>query len=55
MPMPPKSCLTTIMAKKSPIRIIHSGVLGGQTKDSSMPVTTALRSPTDWGLFMMER
>ena len=27
----------------------------GQTKASSIPVTTALRSPTDWGFFMTLR
>ena len=27
----------------------------GQTKASSMPVTTALRSPTDWGFFISLR
>ena len=37
------------------MRIIHSGVEGGHTKASSMPVTTAERSPTDWGFFMSLR
>ena len=43
------------MAKKSPTRIIQWGVVTGLTKASSMPVTTALRSPTDWGFFISLR
>ena len=55
LPMPPKSCLTTTMAKKSPTRMVQWGSVTGHTNASSMPVTTADRSPTDWGFFISLR
>ena len=39
------------MEKKPPMISIHTGVVGGQTKASRIPVTTADRSPMDWGFF----
>ena len=44
-PMPPKSCLTTTMAKNAPTTGIHSGTDTGRFIQSSSPVTTAERSP----------
>ena len=54
-PMPPNSCFTTTMAKKSPIRIVQNGSVTGQTKATRMPVTTAERSPVVLSFFMMRR
>ena len=43
-PMPPKSCLTTMMAKNAPIITIHQGADGVMHRPSSRPVTTAEKS-----------
>ena len=50
-PMPPNSCLTTMMAKALPISGIHSGTLAGRFRASSRPVTAADRSATRMGLW----
>ena len=42
--MPPKNCLTTTIATKAPIGIIHKGSVDGKLKASKSPVTTALKS-----------
>jgi hypothetical protein len=44
-PSPPKSILASPMATMPPARQIHHGVSGGTDIASSMPVTTAERSP----------
>lgn len=54
-PMPPKSCLTMMMAKKSPMIIHQYGVVTGQTKASRRPVTMADRSPTVQSSFITLR
>ena len=48
-PTPPKNCFTTTIATKAPITQIHSGVFTGRLNASSMPVITAVRSPTVLG------
>ena len=54
-PMPPKSCLTKTMAKKSAIRIVQNGKVTGQTKAISIPVTTADQSETVLSFFITRR
>ena len=39
------------MEKNAPMTSVHQGSSGGHTKASSIPVTTADRSPMDWGFF----
>ena len=51
-PRPPKSCLTTIIAKTLPNITIQRGIVCGIFIPSKSPVTTALRSPTVIGLCM---
>ena len=51
LPIPPKSCLTIMIAKKSPTRTHQQGMVGGHTKAMSMPVTIADRSYSLEGLF----
>ena len=54
-PMPPKSCLTTMIAKKSPMMSVQYGMVTGHTNASSNPVTTADRSPAVQSFFMSLR
>ena len=49
IPIPPKSCLTTIMATTEPKAACQSGMETGRLNARSMPVTTAERSPTVTG------
>ena len=46
LPMPPKSCLTTMMAAKSPMRSVQIGSPAGTLKAMSMPVSAAEQSLT---------
>ena len=46
LPIPPKSCFTTITATKQPTIAIQYGSPAGTLKAISVPVTAALRSPT---------
>ena len=45
LPRPPKSCLTMMIAKNDPTTGIHRGVDAGRFIASSIPVTTADKSP----------
>ena len=54
-PMPPKSCLTSTMANSAPRITTQYGMVGGQTKASRMPVTTAERSAQAFSFFMILR
>ena len=47
--------MTTTREKKPPMISIHTGVVGGQTKASRIPVTTADRSPMELVFFMTLR
>ena len=49
-PMPPKSILTSTMASTAPTAGIHKGTETGRLYARRSPVTTALISPTLWGL-----
>ena len=51
-PSPPKSCFTTMIAKKAPTTPIHHGSVGGRFSARSNPVTTALKSLIVTGLCM---
>ena len=54
-PMPPKNCLTTMMATTEPMAAIHSGMDTGRLNARIRPVTTALKSPRVPGLFITLR
>src|SRR5690554_2262629 len=49
-PNPPKSCLTTIIAKAEPIIGNHQGALAGKLNASNTPVITAEKSLIVTGL-----
>ncbi len=52
-PMPPNSCLAKTMAARSPTSSIQMGMLTGTLKATNMPVTTADRSETVTGRFII--
>jgi hypothetical protein len=51
-PSPPKTILPIIIAKPEPIIQTQNGMLGGSEKARMMPVTTALKSPSEFGFFL---
>ena len=52
-PNPPNISFTTTIATREPIAAIHNGIAGGRLSASIRPVTTAERSPTETGLFII--
>jgi hypothetical protein len=52
-PSPPKTILPTIIAKPEPITQAQTGSAGGIEKARMMPVTTALKSPSEFGFLRM--
>jgi hypothetical protein len=48
-PRPPKTILPIMIAKAEPITAAQIGRAGGTEKARMMPVTTALKSPSEFG------